>query len=167
MSLTVETGAGVAGAESYNSIADISTYGTENALDATAFDAGTDALKEAWARQGARVLDGRWGHIYPGTQKSSEQGLLWPRTDATDREGWAIGIAVIPQQILDAHAHLSILAASSTLAPDQSVASSIEEVEAASGARVKFGAALSYQQFREVELILSTLVESVGKGRRA
>lgn len=167
MSLTVETGAGIAGADSYNSVADITTYGTENAIDTTAWAAGTTAQKEAWARQGARVLDGRWGYAYPGDQASSEQGLLWPRSDACDREGWSISSAEVPQQILDAHAYLAILAATDGPVSDQAASASIAEVEAASGARVKFGSSLGYQQYREVDYILSTLLAAVAKGRRA
>ncbi len=167
MALTVETGAGVTGADSYNTVADISTYGVDNALDATSWVAGTTVQKEAWAREAATVLDGRWGSAFPGYQASSTQGLLWPRTDAVDREGWALSSDVIPAQILAAHAHLAILAASTTLAPDQASSASVIEVRGASGAGVKFGSALGYEQFRGVGIILASLLQSVGKGRRA
>lgn len=86
MSLTVETGAGIAGADSYFAIATAEAYWTARPHDAlgAAWLAETDVPKqEGAAREGTGYLDATWGSLFRGVRSTSAQGRLWPRLERT------------------------------------------------------------------------------------
>ncbi len=164
MALKLEDGTAVAGADTYRELADILAFGTAYGISTTLWSAATVATQEGWARLSTVVLDSRWQDRFPGTKRTSTQGLLWPRGDAYDREGWPITFSVIPPQIQNAQSHLALLAANGTdIAADVSTAAQIEELRAASGAGIKFSAPISVKQFRAVEYHLKPILLSGGK----
>jgi len=82
MSLTVEDGSGVAGAESYASLVEADQH--FSALTDHAWGRATDAAKEGalkWAAQYADMF------TYPGGRLAADQGLKWPRRGVEDSEG--------------------------------------------------------------------------------
>ncbi len=164
MALTVEDGTGVSGADTYNLTAAIDSYADDQGISRTLWDAATDAQQEAWARVGTRTLDSRWHRLFPGTATKLDQGLLWPRFDAIDREGYLRKSSTVPKEVTDAHAELTLLLANgTTIDADANTAADIEELEAASGARIKFAGAISAKQFRRVGYILEPILLPGGK----
>lgn len=82
MALTTEDGTGLAGAESYLSVADADTYWS-NRGDAT-WAAATTANKEESLRRATQYLDATFNWI--GGILLTTQALGWPRSGAWDRE---------------------------------------------------------------------------------
>ena len=92
MSLIVETGAGVAGADSYPSLDEIKAYWLARPHDPlAAIVAGAmDTQIEGGARESSAFLDAEWGDQYRGVRRGYVQGLLWPRTGAKDDAGYPL-----------------------------------------------------------------------------
>jgi hypothetical protein len=148
MAFTVETGSGVAGANSYLSVADADSYWTDRAGDyaglATAWAAAATAAKQASLIRASQYLDGHytWG---TGEKNTSTQGLGWPRSDAYDREGWTILSTVVPQPVKDACAELAARDLAATLGGgDQRRERSSEQVEGIAVSYVRGSPAKSY-----------------------
>jgi hypothetical protein len=97
MSLIIETGAGIPGADSYVTVAECEAF-------ALAFFgqslAGSAAAKESALRRAARFMDSL---PWKGTRTfGRNQGLAWPRTGVTDAEGNEILETEIPEEVKDA-----------------------------------------------------------------
>lgn len=92
MTLTVEDGAGVSGAESYASVAAIDAYwaARTHLAFATTWAAGGAPAKEGAAREASAYVDAIWGAFYRGTRSGYLQGLMWPRTGAMNAAGYAL-----------------------------------------------------------------------------
>jgi len=118
MSLTVETGTGVQGAESYATIAYIDAYWAARTHDARSatWTAATTAKKEGAAREATAFIDGVWGPSYRGVRRGYVQGLEHPRTGAQDDAGY--DLPDLPPQLPMAVAELAPKALSGPLAPD-------------------------------------------------
>lgn len=101
MALVVEDGTGLSTAESYISVADADTYHV--ARGHTTWT-GTDAVKEAALRVATTYIDGTYRTRFPGTKLTKEQALQWPRSGATDAEGWEIEETEIPTALKNATA---------------------------------------------------------------
>lgn len=118
MTLLVEDGSCVQGAESYASAAYIKTYWTnrpQNAFSAQML-AATDANIEGAAREASGFIDATWGPFYKGKRRGYVQGLLWPRTDALDEQGYPL--PDLPVELMIAVAELAARAVSTSLAQD-------------------------------------------------
>lgn len=118
MSLTVETGDGVQGAEAYATIAAIGAYWTKRShmALATTWSAATDAQKEGAAREASAYLDATFGPFYRGDRRGRIQGLLWPRSSAKDEAGY--DLPGLPAEIVAATCELAARALSAPLAAD-------------------------------------------------
>lgn len=108
MAIIVETGAIVANADSY---VDVATADAYFAILPTTISASWTILattdKENYLKWATRVLEAKaWYEGYKTTDTSS---LRWPRSYVTDRDGIAIGINSIPDQLQ--HAQIEILRA--------------------------------------------------------
>jgi hypothetical protein len=97
MALIIEDGTGVAGADSYVTVAECEAFAVKYY---GASLAGSTANKEAALRRAALFMDSLpWkGHRTFGRN----QGLAWPRKDVTDGEGQEISEGEIPEEIKDA-----------------------------------------------------------------
>lgn len=118
MTLTVETGSGVSGADTYAALGTVNTYWTNRphvALAAT-WGAANDPNKEGAAREATAFLDAVWGRYYRGIAQGRAQGLLWPRSDAFDDAGYLI--TGVPREIVSAVCELSARALSGPLVAD-------------------------------------------------
>lgn len=114
MALTVETGAGLAGAESYISVADADTrHSNLGNTDWT----GTDAEKEAALRKATEYLEQAYRQRWRGTKLFRAQALSWPRYGATV-DGYDLDSDEVPADIANACADLALRALTDTLAPD-------------------------------------------------
>jgi hypothetical protein len=121
MSLLIETGAIVSGAESYISAADATTYHTARG---NTLWTGTDAVKEAALRKAAAYLDGHYRNRWKGVKVRpvpmdgvTEQLLEWPRYDVVISD-YLFPCDEIPQRLKDACCELALRALSAPLADD-------------------------------------------------
>ena len=124
MALITEDGTGLSTAESYISVADADSY--HLARGNTTWT-GTTALKEEALRRATAYIDGRYGARFTGTRRlAREQALMWPRSNATDAEGWVIENDEIPVEIerATAEAALRELVDPGSLSPDVAISTS-------------------------------------------
>lgn len=128
MALLVEDGSGIAGAESYASVATASAYWAKRPQDPNAalWAAAADLVgkQDGALREAAAYLDATYGASYLGSRQTLEQGLLWPRVDRATGDdqplidGDGLPIAGLPAVIVTATIELAARAATSPLAPD-------------------------------------------------
>jgi hypothetical protein len=121
MALVIETGAIVAGAESYVSAADATTYHTARG---NTLWTGTDAVKEAALRKATTYLDGKYRNRWKGYKVRpvpqdgvTTQALEWPRYDVVISD-YIFPYDEIPQRLKDACCELALRALSAPLADD-------------------------------------------------
>lgn len=124
--ITVETGAIVAGAESYVSASDCDTYHLNRGNTAWT---GTDAVKEAALRKAVAYLDGHYCNRFKGLKyEPLDQSLQWPRLGVMI-DGFMLDTDVIPQRLKDAQCELALIALSAELAPNVSAGIKREKVD--------------------------------------
>lgn len=99
MALTVETGAIVAGADSYQSLAAADTYFTNHGSPSEWEDA-TDPVKESALRYATRWIDSTL--TWRGEIVDNDQVLDWPRAGVYDDENRLVASDSIPQILKDA-----------------------------------------------------------------
>jgi len=98
VALSVETGQGITGANSYVSLADALAYHADHGNAAWA--ASTDPLRTAALIRGTAALDSIYGDRWPGKRLLYTQSLDWPRAYAWDRDGYPL--LLLPPQIVAA-----------------------------------------------------------------
>lgn len=117
MTLIVETGAGLANAESYASVAFATAFhGARGKADA--WDAVED--KEAALRNATDYMTQQYSCRWAGTRFSEAQALDWPRYDVPWSDQ-ALGVRpqnVIPSELMSACAELALKSASAALLTD-------------------------------------------------
>lgn len=118
MALSVETGAGIQGAESYAAVAIIDAYWAARTHDARAavWSAATAPKKEGAAREATAYMDATWGPYYRGVRRGYVQGLLFPRTGAKDDAGYPL--PDMPPEAVAACCELAARAVAAPLAAD-------------------------------------------------
>lgn len=137
MRLIVETGEGIPGADSYNTISELDAYmqkfgysdwpvtcspvlgdqeedlidGDLQQSDELAPISNDPVLlsKEAAARKAAIYIDSTYGMRFSGVLRMPDQSLAWPRKGAFDFFGQPILENSIPFQIKHAHAEVALL----------------------------------------------------------
>lgn len=126
MALIIETGAIIAGADSYVSVTDCDTYHTARGNSAWT---GTDAVKEYALRKAVAYLDGHYRNRLKGYMVDPiSQNLAWPRYDVVI-DGVTLASNIIPQRVKDAQCELALIALSSDLAPNVSAGIKREKVD--------------------------------------
>lgn len=110
MSLTVETGAGLADAESYISVADAATYLA--AVNATTWASASSTQKEAALRRATQYLDTQYQ--WRGDPLTLTQALEWPRVLVVDGRTYEWPV----RQIREACAELAVRALAGDLYAD-------------------------------------------------
>ena len=170
MALTVETGSGLAAADSYVSVADADAYHVAHATPA-AWTAAITANKEKALRLAAQFLDVRYGACWRGVRASSSQGLDWPRSSVVDADGYALDSTVIPAALKQAQAEAALRALSASLladlsnpAPVKSQTIKVGPIEKSTEYAVGNGPVAEYQV---IDGLLRKLVTSAGELRRA
>lgn len=97
MSLTIETGAIVANANSYISTTDFTTYATARGYTLVS---GAETLL-------IQAMDYLENLYYIGTKYTEEQGLQWPRSDVYI-DGYLFAFDDIPQQLINAQCQVAM-----------------------------------------------------------
>lgn len=136
MSLTVEDGTVVTGAESYISVTDADTYHSNFANAAWALL--TTANKEAYLRRATQYMVGEYRQRWQGYRHDATQTLDWPR-DFVYLEPFILGAVgsypylvdndIVPTEVKNACAELALKAATTTLAADIAPAVKSEKVD--------------------------------------
>lgn len=117
MALIVETGAGVAGADSYQSAADALALLAKWSTDTT-FAAATTGQQEVALRQAALFMDAAYEPLLGGERVLAAQARVWPRYNAHTRDGLCLDPNVVPDSWKLAQALLAPRALAGALAPD-------------------------------------------------
>lgn len=118
MTLVVEDGSGVATANTYDSLANVSTHHADR--NNTAWLDFNTPQQEAAIIRATDYIDKRFGQQFLGIRTTKEQGLEWPRLDDFDSDGFLFsGVDDVPRQLKKALAEYALRAAlCGVLAPD-------------------------------------------------
>ena len=98
MPLVVETGAGLADAESYRSAADTAAYFAAR---------GITAAEAEWEPLLLRAMDALEARRWAGTRATTGQALSFPRTGITDPDGVAYADGIVPRALGEAQMWLA------------------------------------------------------------
>jgi len=168
MALVVETGAGLADAESYDSVAGILATLTKTGEE-TAFAALSSTAQEQVARRATRMMDGEYQ--FRGRKKSAAQALEWPRTAAYDDDGYLYDSLSVPKKLKEALAQFCA-EGNIDLQPDQTapgtIASESVSIAGVISESISYSSPKSQSVFyRKVDALLSELTESAQMLERA
>lgn len=114
MSLIVETGTGIANAESYISVVDATNYHAARGNAAWAALA-SDTEREQLLRKATDYMQSFYAGRWKGVRLTGTQSLDWPRS-AVVVDGYQV--AFLPADVAKACAELALRAAAGDLAPD-------------------------------------------------
>lgn len=157
MALTIETGAGIAGANSYATVAQAQAYAAARALT---LPAGTPAV-EALLIKAADFLESLEDQ-FKGSRVESDQALAWPRTDvylfdSTDM----FGEDEIPVQLINAQCQLAFDGVANTLQPTGSGREVIRtKVDVIETEYAKRGSGTIQPDFNKAMAILAPLLDN-------
>ncbi len=160
MAFIVEDGTIVEDANSYVTEAEFDYY-----CDSLGKDPDDGDVEQALVR-GTQAIDARYRARYPGTRaEGRDQSLEWPRTEATDINGFDIDEDEIPQEVKDAvcEAALRELTEPGSMLPDLERGGNIKRLKAGS-VEVEYGAgATATTKYTAIDGILSSLIGSASQ----
>lgn len=114
MTITVEDGTGLTGADAYISVANADTY--FSAIGDTTWSTASTTAKEQAIVQATRYMEKRFGNKWKGIIASSTQALGWPRDYVYDERGTELNDQV-PTAIANACAEYAKHALTNDLIP--------------------------------------------------
>lgn len=126
MALIVETGAGLADAESYISVADATAYHAARGNSAWAALA-SDTVREQLLRKATDYMEQRYGQAWKGQRVFSAQALSWPRVYVVANDFEVAG-DIVPQAVKNACMELALKASSGELLSDVTAVAKREKV---------------------------------------
>jgi hypothetical protein len=106
--IIVETGVGVASANSYISLEDAEQYLLTFSNNDGAIAGFNDELAAKCLVQACRTIDTLYGNKFYGLMQSPSNSLLWPRTSFIGNNGRLFAASVIPDCIKQAQAELAL-----------------------------------------------------------
>ena len=107
--MIVETGAGVANANAYDTLENVSLYHANHGNTDWLQSASPTDEQEAAIIRASAYLDRKYGSRYPGTKMNGRaQSLGWPRKDATDANGETIEDDEVPNEVKKAVAEAAL-----------------------------------------------------------
>ena len=168
ITLIVEDGSIVAGANSYVSLANANTYLVNwYGITGSAWDSANSDQQTSALFYGAYALDRLFGRRYLSIlPPASTQSLLWPRYTFMDKNYRLIGNTQIPSCLADAQCELAMLYLQGTsLFPNESDNRLFKSFSLDAGVKVnktyweKPKDVERYDGFRKIELILWAVLE--------
>jgi hypothetical protein len=164
MPLIVESGAIVAGAESYLSVAGADTYHAN--FGNTAWALLDTPTKEAALRKATAYLQQAYRFHWKGTRAGTAQALDWPRFGVYVEDvafaglPYYVGTSVVPTEVQQACAELALKASAAPLAPDLERATAMEKI---GSIQVEYVAgAPQYTRYRAIDLMLRPYIDQSG-----
>ena len=131
MALVVETGAGVAGANTYHDLVSAAAYFAERP-NAAAWSGSTDPLRTEALLYSCAWLEGRYGGGLRGGIVASDQALLWPRGTFYDSHGRLVATGTVPEAWKNAQAEAALAHLAARLNEVRDRGGAIESVAAGS-----------------------------------
>lgn len=130
---TVETGAGVSGANTYALAATITAYWANqpHRAEAIAWAAAASDTQKGAGIEASAFLDGAYGPYYRGQRAGYVQGLLFPRVNAIDDADYQL--PGLPPQIVTATCELAGRAVTAALSEDATVSGKIKRESVKAG----------------------------------
>lgn len=116
MAIVVEDGTGKEDAVSYASVADADSY--HAARGNTTWSSATTDAKEKALVKATDYIEQRFSQRFVGNRNTQEQALSWPRTDGTDRNGFALASDAVPLSVVRACCEYAVRALDTVLTPD-------------------------------------------------
>jgi len=112
----VETGAGIAGANSYVSEADALQIieNLETAANVTLWSGYTDDQRKAALRDATAFQDQRFGTLWLGVKSNADNPLDWPRYDLETRDGYRLDANEVPEKVKACTSLLAVKSAAGT-----------------------------------------------------
>ena len=170
MPLTVEDGTGLPGADSYESLVELTAYHASHGNADWA--ALAEAEQERCARAATEYLDAVYGRRLKGMRTTEDQPLFWPRDSVYDADDYLIDDNIVPAKWKSAHAELALKASVETLIPDldpgdQGIASESNSVGSISTSVTYSGNKPTAKRYRMVELLVAEFVQAPGTVERA
>ena len=160
MSLIVEDGSVVTGAESYISVADATTYHTARGNAAWAA-LTTDALREAALRKATDFMRQVYRSRWQGYKVNEDQALDWPRYNV-EVEGYAVDSDIVPTEVKNACAELALRASAAELNPDLTQGVAREKV---GQIEVEYDkASPQFTRYKAIDALLSPYLKAGGGG---
>jgi hypothetical protein len=105
MAFTVETGAGVSGANSYITVLQFQDHHGDRGTDVSGY---TSTQIEQAAVRATDYIDKRFGAKFRGYKESKSQGLEWPRLSAFDNDDFLLDD--VPDQLTKAACEYTLIA---------------------------------------------------------
>ena len=125
MAFTIETGAGVAGANAYATAAQVLAYLTDRGRETeNSWSTTTPAEQQAAIIKATDYIEKRFFGIWRGDRSGTVQALAWPRTGVVTRDGVEIEADAIPYGLISAVAEYTVRAVAKTLFADPAAAAS-------------------------------------------
>ncbi len=117
----VEDGTGIAGANSYCTVAFADQYIEDHLPDDFAtWDALAEALQQKWLRAGTRYLDRVYATRYAGSRTNEDQVLAFPQEGIEDFDGYLVESDSIPTALAQATVEAATRSMNgTTLIPDE------------------------------------------------
>lgn len=169
--LIVEDGTIVTDANSYCTLTYADNFHLVRNGNPATWSGATEAVRKDALRQATFALDAIYGRLWAGYRYSSEQALDWPRSDAIDAAGNAIGTDTVPSALKNACALLAyeVVAGNVVLPKTETsadVSSETKTVGAVSKSVTYLGAKPSQTLYPAVRKVLlsSGLITSSGLG---
>jgi hypothetical protein len=158
MTLVVETGAGLANADAYVSVAGFDSYfAARYPLDAQFVIED----REKAVRRATMWVDARYRSRFPGERLQGRlQALEWPRSGACDNAGWAVAHDAVPSEIIAAtcEAAQRELTEPGILAPDLERGGAVKRIQAGS-VEIEYGAnSIAATLFTTIDNVLGSLL---------
>lgn len=107
MGVVVETGTGLANANSFIAVSDAITYAADRGLDFATDPTEPDAI--AAVIKGGDYLRNELRFLYRGLRMLVTQRMPYPRTGASERGGGPLPDGIIPWRLIDTQCELAIL----------------------------------------------------------
>lgn len=160
MTITVEDGTGVSGANSYVSVSELETYATERGIT---LSAATEAAKEQLLIKAMDYIDAKYGSRFKGARVNRTQALHWPRAGVYI-DGWLNPSNNIPRELEYGQLAAAVEADSGTdLLPNPTAPIKRERVEGA--VEVEYfnpGKVYPVSAFAAADALLNVLCKSGG-----
>lgn len=163
VSVVVEDGNGVAGANSYLSVEDWKAYADQQGWDYSTTAYTDDQIGSAIIR-GRSWLDNTYRARWPGSKTNGrDQATAWPRRDAEDSDGEEIADDEIPQEVIDANAEAAWreMQSPESLSPDLERGGAIKSLKAGSIEIVYADSASLTTVFSGIDAILAGLLSEL------
>lgn len=164
MALIVETGAVVAGADSYIDLEDAQTY-IETYLPSAAGDwPAADADQEVALRIGCQALEATYGARWLSSRLNAASSLTWPRYSFYDRTGKYYASDAIPEAVRQAQVEMALLYAQGEDVFPQEAAQNVVLGERTKVGDIEtektYGRSVRFSSFRKADLLLASLLRS-------